>query len=518
MRQLPVVWALLVLAVAGTAQSAPVADRDADPELVPETVGITTGTTVVTHGYQLSNTIPDWPFHIAEAIRARVVAGGGDAGIFLNNKLSGDLDPCAHPVCGPQGSGGETIIVFDWADDSNESGEGFSEAAAESLFAGLVQWSLGEEPLVVMDHLHLIGHSRGTVVNSEVGERLIAARFPAPEHVTNLDPHDAGALREEGRSWEDFDVNEEHPDYQCGDGSPVGGVCAWAKVSYQDNYWRDQDGWPCFFDPDGRTVPGSADFDGSGLDQFCHSDVHSWYYFTINTAAGTHPETGDPPGGDWFNPGSLTCDESDRITPLARTVDGFNFSRVGGGSVRCPDVPSAKQRVLFDFNLREGLVNGNFDKDGSGGTDISGWSFHGGGGPAEVATLGDNDLRLDAGEWRRHNRFLMPPGARAIRFCRQVFDAGNSDTLTVQLLQETENRVIFEEDLVTTTDWQCFEAPIEDSEQGLVSRLEFSLSDNGAGAEVGIDDVRLWAPLFADGFESGTVDAWDNEREEDGKP
>jgi hypothetical protein len=27
---------------------------------------------------------------------------------------------------------------------------------------------------------------------------------------------------------------------------------------------------------------------------------------------------------------------------------------------------------------------------------------------------------------------------------------------------------------------------------------------------VGIDDVRLWAPLFADGFESGTVDAWDN--------
>lgn len=510
MRHLPVAGALLVLAVAGTAPGAPVTSRESDPGLPLGASGITTGTTVVTHGYQLSNNIPAWPFHIAEAIRARVVAGGADASIFLNNRLTGDLDPCTHPVCGPQGAGGETIIVFDWADDSNESGEGFSEAAAEALFADLVHWSHGEEPLVVLEHLHLIGHSRGTVVNSEVAERLIAARFPAPEHVTTLDPHDAGALREEGRSWEDFDVNEEHPDYRCGDGSPVGGVCAWTNVNLQDNYWRDQDDWPCLFDPDGRTVPGSADFDGSDLDQFCHSDVHSWYYFTINTDAVTHPETGDPPGWDWFNPGAVTCDQSARTSPLARSVDGYNFSRIGGGLVRCPDVPSAKQRVLFDFNLREGLVNGNFDKDGSGGTDISGWSFHGGGGPAEVATLGNNDLRLNAGEWRRHNRFLMPPGARAIRFCRQVFDAGNSDTLTVQLLQGAETRVVFEEDLVTTTDWQCFEAPISADEQGVVSLVEFSLSDNGAGAEVGIDDVRLWAPLFADGFESGTEDAWDS--------
>jgi len=471
----------------------------------------TTGTSLVTHGLQLGGALPDCPFYLAEASRARAWSGR----IFLYNKSSGSLDPCTHPACGPQGNAGETVVVFDWADDSDESGEGFSEAAAESLLAALVQWSQGDSPLVALEHLHLIGHSRGTVVNSEVAERLIAAGFPAPEQVTNLDPHDAGELGEDQRSWDDYDVNQEHPQYRCGPGDPpadpVGGICAWEDVGFQDTYWRNQDGWPCLLDPDGRQVPGSADMDGSDLDVFCHSDVHRWYYFTIDTAASTHPETGDPPGIDWFNPGSTTCSSSTRsgpLAPLAREVDGYNFSRTGGGTAaRCEETPG-EQEVHFDFNLSEGLVNGDFDREGSGGSDISGWSFHGGGGTANAATGGDNHLRLNAGEWRTHNRFYMPLGTEAVRFCRRVVDPGTSDTLTVQLVQGPDMHAIHEESLIATTGWECFDAPIQEDMWGSVSRLTFDLSDNGGGAEVGIDDIRLFVPLFADGFESGDTSAW----------
>lgn len=149
-----------------------------------------TGTTVILHGLQLSATVPDWTFYMAEAIRLR--AGGGR--IFEYDAATGGLVDCGHPACGPQGSAGETVIVFDWAADSAESGTGFSEAAAEALVGGLVRWSRGEPPQASLDALHLIGHSRGAVVASETAERLIAAGLPAPEHITTLDPHDAGAF------------------------------------------------------------------------------------------------------------------------------------------------------------------------------------------------------------------------------------------------------------------------------------------------------------------------------------
>jgi len=118
--------------------------------------------------------------------------------------------------------------------------------------------------------------------------------------VTRLDPHDTGAfgLTEEHAEpeglWDDLDVNELHPDYQCSlqPGEPSG-VCSWEGVGYHDNYWRDQDDLPCLFDPDGKIVPGASDFNGSCLNAFCHSDVHAWYHFTVDTETPTHPLTGD---------------------------------------------------------------------------------------------------------------------------------------------------------------------------------------------------------------------------------
>ena len=90
-----------------------------------------TGTTVILHGFQLSGAVPDWPFHMAEAVRVR----SGNGAIYEVDPSTGALTDCGHPACGPQGSGGETIVVLDWAPASAESGNGFSEAAAEALIA-----------------------------------------------------------------------------------------------------------------------------------------------------------------------------------------------------------------------------------------------------------------------------------------------------------------------------------------------------------------------------------------------
>jgi hypothetical protein len=338
----------------------------------------------------------------------------------------------------------------------------------------------------------------------------------APEQVTSLDPHDTGAfgLSEERPEpeglWDDLDVNELHPDYRCATqpGDPSG-VCAWLGVGRHDNYWRDQDNFPCLFDPDGKLVPGASDFDASGLDGFCHSDVHAWYFFTVDTAAATHPETGNPPGPDWFDPAATTCDVSARTWPLARTVDGFNGSRIGGSPVRCPDDPSAKQRVRFDFNLAEGLVNGDFEKQAAADA-IAGWWFHGGGGTAVLADDGDSYLRLDAGGWRRHNRFTLPPDAVAIRLCRRVEIAGAGDELTVTLDREAGSRTLLREDPIATTGWRCLTIPLASGEAGGTGTIEIALDDNGGtpAARVGVDDISLLVGVFFDGFESGDLSAW----------
>jgi hypothetical protein len=471
-----------------------------------------TGTTVIVHGFQLTGTVPDWPFHLAEAIRARA----GEGRIFEYDPGTGDLLPCAHPACGPQAAGGETVIVFDWAADSAESGTGFSEAAAEALLAGLVRWTTQDPPLAGLEHLHLIGHSRGAVVASEVAERIIAAGLPAPDRLTSLDPHDTGAFEidEEGREpdglWDDLDVNDLHPEYQCAlPPGTLSGVCSWQGVGYHDNYWRDQDGWPCFVDPDGKVVPGASDFDGSGLDDFCHSDVHAWYWFTIDTSAATHPETGDPPGVDWFDPANTSCDVSQRTWPLARSIDGYNSTRIGGGTVRCPTDPGAQQRVLFDFNLAEGLVNGNFEKQPSSAA-IAGWQFHGGGGTAGVANDGDRYLRLDAGQWRRHNRFVVPHDAVGLRFCRSVLVSGGGDVVTINLHQADGSRPLYEEDPTAVSSWRCFDVDLDAAERGRPAAIEVSVYDDGAPpvARVGIDDIRLLVGVFFDGFESGDASRW----------
>ncbi len=467
--------------------------------------------TVVTHGYQFSGTVPQWTYVMADAVAQR---NGGQ--VYVYEGASGMLTPCQEVWCTASGAA-HTVIVFDWADDSNESGAGFSEAAAEAFFAGLVAWSQQEPPLVDLQRLHLIGHSRGAIVNSEVAERLIAAGLPAPDQVTALDPHDAGgAFVAAGQAPEggldDFDVNREHPEYDCHAQSATPGVCAWTSVGYNDNYWQDDD--VCFvLLPDGVELFGAANFNQNELDDpFCHSDTHEWYYLTVDTSALLHPSTGRGAGPGWFGTGTQ-CLASPRSEPLARTADGYNLSTAAGGSAnRCPTGPGQTQQVLFDFALNEGIVNGDFERVRAATTQ-SGWSFHGGQITGSLGFDVSNHLILEAGEEALHNRFYLPEQVTALRFCRRVVAASPSDSLSITLLSPAfDDRQLLspeQQDLGTAGDWQCFEAPLLATELGTSVQVRVSVSGSAAPT-VFLDGLKLVQDVFSDGFESGDTTAWSN--------
>ena len=455
-------------------------------------------TTVVTHGYQLSGTVPDWPYALADAIARRVgIEGGEDGKVFVYQGSTGELVPCQESWCTANGQA-HVVIVVDWADDSNESGTGFSEAVAEALFAGLLSWSSGADPLVDLNRLHLIGHSRGTVVNSEVAERLIAAGLPAPEQITTLDPHDAGGgfvasgqVPEGG--LDDYDVNQEHPEYACHSESSVPGICSWQGTGYNDNYWQNDSG--CFFLlPDGLELFGVSNFNQNGLDSpFCHSETHRWYLLTADTDAAVHPVTGQPPGPSWYGSGTQ-CTSSPRSVPLARTADGYGLSAAAGGVAnRCPTGPGLQEQVLFDFGLQEGLVGGDFER-GSGSI-RAGWWGHGGDLQGRIEANGGNQyLVLSGGEIARHNRNYLPESIGAVQFCRQVQIPSPGDALSLKVsgaeVAEREMLSTEQQDLSSVTGWDCFQVALEPEEQGEVVQFTFSVSNVGSPSVL-IDDMRL---------------------------
>ncbi|MEB3340026.1 DNA/RNA non-specific endonuclease [Okeania sp.] len=135
------------------------------------------------------------------------------------------------------------VLLADWSHDSSIPDSGFSEAAADSLFASLVQLdqllmdenSDTTQGPILSSPLHLIGFSRGTVVNSEIVQRL-GTYFPEAGgkpgtgqgdlQMTTLDPHDfdqPGLSLLGINSFTDF----REPKVQV-----------WDHVTFADNYYQ----------------------------------------------------------------------------------------------------------------------------------------------------------------------------------------------------------------------------------------------------------------------------------------
>jgi YD repeat-containing protein len=163
----------------------------------PEDLGTPlNGVTVLTHGFQFGFSIGDEPFQQPEAFMdlGEAIAEAAGGGIVLSyNKNDGTWKDVENDVVGPGAvaMGEHLVLVADWNKESDISDSGFSEAAADALFASIVQLNEQLDNAIFASPLHFIGHSRGTVVNSEIIQRL-GTYYPDVEdiHMTTLDPHD----------------------------------------------------------------------------------------------------------------------------------------------------------------------------------------------------------------------------------------------------------------------------------------------------------------------------------------
>ena len=152
-------------------------------------------------------------------------------------------------------------------------------------------------------------------------------------------------------------------------------------------------------------------------------------------------------------------------------------------------------RSLVDFGLREGLVNGDFEKNGSGGSDVPGWSFHGGGGTASVHEpfFGNSYLKLNAGEFRLHNRFYLPSGTAGIGYCWVVEETGDPEFLRVVLTSPEGDDLVHEVGVSGTTGWACAAGSVDSSHWGKIRQLRIEVvgSNPSSTVEVGVDYVGL---------------------------
>jgi hypothetical protein len=162
--------------------------------------------TLLTHGFQLS---PTAPANVAESIAAFIemaenIARAGGEGVaalyqkttgrwlvFYNGATSETNVDLESVLASPAMAGKPVVLVSDWFNESDFPTNGFSEAAADALYSALARlnFNVGDNKLFDSP-IHLIGHSRGTVVNSEIAQRFGIYAKAVRLSMTSLDVHD----------------------------------------------------------------------------------------------------------------------------------------------------------------------------------------------------------------------------------------------------------------------------------------------------------------------------------------
>ncbi|MDH5640473.1 MAG: M10 family metallopeptidase domain-containing protein, partial [Nitrospira sp.] len=250
--------------------------------------------TVLTHGFEtrlfVNQKQPPEPFF--EMARDIADAGGGGT-VAAYDKSTGEWIWAGESrrttlAEKPPASGSPLVLITDWMRESDISEEGFSEAAADSIFASLVRLdndlkvnssdSIGP---VLSSPLHFLGHSRGTVVNSEIVQR-IGNYFPSINTIrmTALDPRDFDQpsqlfSNQTGWAW----LVEKYSRVQQLLTHPLDSITAflsnpgswapsdihyddlfdpnvqrWANVAFADNYYQELGSPPFTITPNGRRL------------------------------------------------------------------------------------------------------------------------------------------------------------------------------------------------------------------------------------------------------------------------
>jgi len=445
------------------------------------------GITVITHGFQLaSQSIPDWAYFMAHAISKRT----GSAPMARYDRTTGKFksftfnantrDDSESDV---QLGAGETIVVFDWSRESDKPSGGWSEASGDALFASLVRLAGGRANLVDFQW-HFIGHSRGSVVNSETVERFAAYGVEVAQ-MTVLDPHDF----DEAQVPEvPIATDGVYKDWL--NGLPQGtdwpdswGFTTWSNVLYADNYYSKESSGVI---PNGR-LSGSKEWPLnvgalSTLD-VNHSEVHAWYYGTIEQTA-TMEEGG---GGENIEAGFYPNEE--------RTTRGWNLSRYGPQAGSRPAMNGLSKQNPQWNSVANAIVNGSFSNScsvGCIGAFIPGWQLHGGSISSDTQiSVRSGALSLKGlGAKATHNRFYMPAEATHLSFDARVMFP--SLILTVSLDGTSLGSFTF---AAATGDFSSNSLPIPTALRDGVHTLSFEITQAWSQStqleEVRIDNVRL---------------------------
>ncbi len=117
---------------------------------------------------------------------ANAIASAGGGGVVLTyNKANGTWNgPAPIP-------GRPLILISDWYTESDISDSGFFRSGRRFNFCCPGAFKSEQQNKIFTSPLHFIGHSRGTVVNSEIIQRF-GTYFPNVNDIqmTTLDPHD----------------------------------------------------------------------------------------------------------------------------------------------------------------------------------------------------------------------------------------------------------------------------------------------------------------------------------------
>lgn len=453
-------------------------------------------TTVISHGFAASGK-GAWAERMATAILARA---GGDGAVYRytgeTGVLTRDLDG------GGNGSSANIVVIFNWVEDSEFIDEGpnwnYAHAAGDAMQAMLrdaayAEPGAGPSDLVSGRVVHFIGHSRGAIVNSEAIRRLALAGLPI-DQMTSLDAHPVNGTLDAR-----YDLN-------WGDPLPV----RWSNVAWADTIWR----------ADGGGIFNGLDFDGIPIANtfnlqlsesvlnccaysFSHSDVHLWYFGTIDLSP--NPSNGEQ---------TITNTMRSTWWPGGFAVTGFHRSAIGGGER--PAIPAGVDPDPASAPL---LENGGFTQGSR-----AGWAFHGGVG-ATVGSEGSNSFaRLNATRAVLvHNRSHFPvPTAPSTSLrlgflARRAGSGATNDVLRIFLERAEDEAPIPIPGAVWSVSglgggFGAGEASIPSEFHGRTAllRIELDGGPDGINSTVELDDFVLEITgMIGDLDGSGTIDGTD---------
>lgn len=287
---------------------------------------ISGGITLITHG---NGSNPDgWVSYMATRIDERRDFPGFKASFYnLRVDSTNGLYTSSWSYLGgvkPLSSdSGEVVVLVDWRTlaNINHSTTNIATAVASSLLSPAFLSELNGRALVELP-IHLIGHSRGTSLNSEIC-KVLGMNGVWVDHLTTLDGF---AL-----------VVDTY-------------IVTYENILFHDNYWQD---FP--FVVHGNPITGAYNrylvtSGGYFFESQNHSDVHLWYHGTVDV--NTPTSDGSASIGDFPERYLWFTGYEQRGTNA-----GFVYSQIGGGNRTSTDRPngSGTDEIRAGFNQRYDL-------------------------------------------------------------------------------------------------------------------------------------------------------------------